>query len=73
MLLSYYIRNSLSFCIMHPSVPFVKVLKKACLTRKIWEDAGVKVLRDLTEKSAKFSTLASSNTRFLLFFDEVDQ
>ena len=33
----------------------------------------MKLLSDLTEKSANFSTLATSNIRLLLFFGEEDQ
>ena len=59
---------------MPPLVPVVKILKaKIGVTRKIWEDAGVKLLRDLTEKSVNFSTLATSNIRLLLFFGKEDQ
>ena len=54
-------------------VPVVKILKKIGVTGKIWEKAGVKLLRDLTEKSVNFSTLATSNIRLLLVFDEEDQ
>ena len=43
------------------------------VTGKIWEIAGVKLLRDLTEKSVNFSTLATSNIRLLLVFGEEDQ
>ena len=37
------------------------------------EKAGVKVLRDLTDKSVNFSTLATSNIKISLFFGEYDQ
>ena len=49
--------------------------KKIGVTGKIWEKAGVKFLRDLTEKSVNFSirTLATSNIRLLLVFGEEDQ
>ena len=47
--------------------------KKVWVTWKIWEKAGVKLLRDLTEKSVNFSTLATSNIMLLLFFGEEDQ
>ena len=40
---------------------------------KIWEKEGVKLLRDLTEKSVNSSTLTTSSIRFLLFFGEEDQ
>ena len=58
---------------MLPLVPVVKILKKIGVTGKIWEKAGVKLLRDLTEKSANCSTLATSNIRILLVFSEEDQ
>ena len=38
------------------------------ITGKIWEKAGVKLLRDLIEKSASFSTLATSNIRYFAIF-----
>ena len=34
---------------------------------QVLEKAEVKFLRDLTEKSVNFSTLATSNVRFLIF------
>ena len=58
---------------MLPLVPVVKIFKKIGVTGKIWEKAGVKLLRDLTEKSVNFSTLATSNIRLLLVFGEEDQ
>ena len=58
---------------MLPLVPVVEILKKAGVTGKIWEKAGVKLLRDLTEESVNFSTLATSNIRLLLVFCEEDQ
>ena len=58
---------------MPPLVPVVKILKKIEVTGKIWENAGIKLLRDLTEKRVRFSTLATSNIRVLLFFGEDDQ
>ena len=61
------------FGIMPPLVPAVKILKKIGATGKIWEKAGVKRFRDLTEKSINFSTLATSNIRLLLAFGEEDQ
>ena len=61
------------FGIMLPLVPVVKILKKIGVTGKIWEKAGVKLLRDLTEKSVNFSTLATSNIKLLLVFGEEDQ
>ena len=62
------------FCIMHPLVPVVKILKKNIgVIGKIWEKAGIEVLRDLTEKIVNFSILATSNIKLSLFFGEVDQ
>ena len=37
-----------------PLVPVVKILKKIGITGKIWEKAGVKLLRNLTEKKCQF-------------------
>ena len=69
-----YIRNSLRFGIILPLVSVVKILKKRIgVTGKIWEKARVKLLRDLTEKSVDFSTLATFNIRLLLVFGEQDQ
>ena len=68
-----YIKTPSDFGIMLPLVHVVKILKKNGVTGKIWEKAGVKLLRDLTEKSVNFSTLATSNIRLLLVFDEEDQ
>ena len=61
------------FGIIPPLIPVVKILKKNGVTEKIWEKVGVKLLRDLTEKSINFSTLAASNIRLLIFFGEEDQ
>ena len=58
---------------MLPLVPVVKILKKNWGHRENWEKAGVKLLRDLTEKSVNFSTLATSDIRLLLVFDKEDQ
>ena len=59
---------------MLPLLPVVKILKKKFgVTGKIWEKAGVKLLRDLTEKSVNFSTLATSRIKLLLVFAEEDQ
>ena len=69
-----YIGNSLRFGIMLPLVSVVKILKKRIgVMGKIWEKARVKLLRDLTEKSVNFSTLATFNIRLLLVFGEQDQ
>ena len=69
-----YIRISLRFWYYASlSTAIVKILEKIGVTGKIWEKAGVKLLRDLTEKSVNFSTLATFNIRLLLFFGEKDQ
>ena len=54
-------------------VPVVRILKKIGVTGKIWEKAGVKLLRDLTEKNVNFSTLATSCIRLLPIFGEEDR
>ena len=59
-----------AFGIMTPLVPVVKILKIIGFTGKIWEKAGVKLLRDLTEKSVNFGTLTTSNITLLLIFRE---
>ena len=51
-------------------VPVVNILKEIGVTGKIWEKAGVKRLRGLTGKSVNFSTLATSNIRLLILFEE---
>ena len=56
-----------------PEYLLSKFWKKIGVTGKIWEKAGVKLLRDLTEKSVNFSTLATFNIRLLLVFGEEDQ
>ena len=59
---------------MPPLVPVVKILKKKIgVTEKIWEKAGVKVLRNLTVKSVNFSDLATSDIKISLSFGEVDK
>ena len=69
-----YIRNSLRFWYYASlSTCCQNLEKKIGVTGKIWEKAGVKLLRDLTEKSVNFSTLATSNIRLLLVFGEEDQ
>ena len=74
MLLGSYIRKSLRpLYYASLSTCCQNLEKKVGVTRKIWEKAGVKVLRDLTKKSVNFSTLATSNISLLLFFVEVDQ
>ena len=69
-----YIRNSLRFwCYDSLSTCCQNLEKKIRVTGKIWEKEGVKLLRDLTEKTVNFSTLATSNIRLLLVFGEEDQ
>ena len=72
--LVFYIRNSLRFWYYAFLSTCCQILeKKIGVTGKIWEKAGVKLLRDLTEKSINFPTLATSNIRLLLVFGEDDQ
>ena len=59
--------NTLENCLVTPCSILLGV------TWKIWEKAGFKHLRDLTEKSVNFSTLATSSIKLLLFFGEEDQ
>ena len=66
-LLVSYIRFLSDFGIMPPLVPVVKILKNIGATGKIWEKAGIKLLKDLTEKSVNFSTLATSKSGFCYF------
>ena len=68
-----YIRNSLRFWYYASLSTCCQNLEKIGVTGKIWEKAGVKLLRDLTEKSVNFSTLATFNIRLLLVFGEEDQ
>ena len=64
-----YIGNSLKFWYYASLslVPVVRILKKIEVNEKTWEKAGVKLLMDLTEKSVRFSALATSSIRVLLF------
>ena len=69
-----YIKNSLRFWYYVSLSTCCQNLEKEILvTWKPWEKTAVKLLRDLTEKSANFSTLATSNIRLLLFCGEEDQ
>ena len=68
-----YIRNSLRFGIMLRLVPVVKILKKNWGHGENLGESGGQTLRDLTEKSVNFSTLATFNIRLLLVFGEQDQ
>ena len=69
-----YIRNSLRFWYYaFLSTCCQNLEKKIGVTGKIWEKVGVKLLKELTEKSVNFSTLATSNIRLLLVFGEEDQ
>ena len=65
-----YIRNSLRFWYYASLSTCCQNLDKKL--GKIWEKAGVKRLRDLTEKSVNFNILATSNIRLLLVFGEED-
>ena len=55
-----YIRNSLRFGIASLSTCCHNLEKEIGVTRKIWEKAGVKLLRDLTEKSLVLWQLSTS-------------
>ena len=68
-----YIKNPLRFWYYASLSICCQNLEKIGFTEKFWEVLGVKLLRDLTEKSVNFSTLATSNNRLLLFFLEEDQ
>ena len=68
-----YIKNSLRFGVASLSTCCQNLEKKIGVTGKIWEKAGVKLLRDLTEESVNFSTLATFNIRLSLVFSEQDQ
>ena len=72
--LASYIRNSLRLWYYASlSTSCQNLEKRIGVIGKIWEKAGVKRLRDLTEKSVNLGTLATSNIRLLLFFVEKDQ
>ena len=66
-----YIRNSLRLWYYASISTCCQNLEKNGATEKIFK--GVKLLRDLTEKSVNFSTLATSCIRLLLVFGEEDQ
>ena len=74
MLLVSYIKDSLRFWYYASLSTCCQNLEKEIgVTGRIWEKAGVKLLRDLTEKCVNFSTLATFNIRLLLVFGEEDQ
>ena len=52
-------------------MPVLKILKQIGVTGKILEEAGVKVLKDLTEKGANFCALATSNIKLSLCFGKL--
>ena len=68
----FYIRISLRFWYYGPLSTCCQNLEKIGVTGKIWDKVGVRLLRDVTEKSVNFSTLATSNIWLLLFFGEED-
>ena len=68
-----YIKISLRFWYYASLSTCCQNLEKNWVTGKNWEKAGVKLLRDLTEKSVNFSTLPTSNIRLLLFLGEEDE
>ena len=66
--------NPSDICVMHP----LDLLSKSCKKKlgsqeKFGRKRGSKFYRDLKEKSANFSTLATSNIKLLLFFGEEGQ
>ena len=71
--LVYYIRNSLRFWYNTALSTCCQNLEKNWGYRENLGEGGVKLLRDLAEKSINFSTLAASNIRLLIFFGEEDQ
>ena len=63
-----YIMNSVRFWYYaHLGTCYQNLEKKIGVTGKIWEKVGVRLLRDLTEKSINFSSLAASDVRLLIF------
>ena len=62
-----YIRNSVRFWYYADLSTCCQNPEKIGVTGKIWKKVGVKLLRDLTEKSINFTTLAASNIRLLIF------
>ena len=69
-----YIRNSLRFWYYASLSTCCQNLEtKLGSPGKFGRKRGVKLLRDLTEKSVNFGTLATSNIRLLLVFGEEDQ
>ena len=68
-----YIRNSLRFWYYASLSTCFQNLEKKLRSPENLGESGVKLLRDLTEKSVNFSTLATSNIRLLLVFGEEDQ
>ena len=71
--LASYIRNSLRFWYYAFLSTCCQNLEKKSGSQGKFGRAGVKLLRDLTEKSVNFSSLATSNIRLLLGFGEEDQ
>ena len=68
-----YVRNSIRLWYYASRSTCCQNLEKQLeVTRKIWEKMVAKLLRDPTEKSVDFSTLATSNIRLLLVFGEED-
>ena len=69
-----YVRNSLRFWYNTAFSTCCQNLEKEIgVTEKISKKVGVKLLRDLTEKSINFSILAACNIKLLIFFGEEDQ
>ena len=68
-----YIRNSLRFWYYASVSICCQNLEKNWGHRENLGESGVKLLRDLTERSVNFSTLATFNIKLLLVFGEEDQ
>ena len=68
-----YIRNSLRFWYYASLSTCCQNLEKNWGHRENLGETGVKLLRDLTEESVNFCTLATSSIRLLLVFGEEDQ
>ena len=67
MLLFSYIRNSLRFWYYADLSTFCQNLEKNWDCRENLREGGVKLLRDLTEKSINFSTLEASSIALFIF------
>ena len=57
---------------MLPLVPVVKILKKLGHRKNLGESGG-QTFKGSDRENVNFSTLATSNIKLLLFFDDEDQ